>query len=67
MLTLVFLVCSTTSTYCYSATSGVVYDNKEECIQQAVVILDRNYALQKQEGSAKEIANFKCISWGEPA
>jgi len=67
MLTLVFLVCSTTSTFCYSATSEVVYNNKEECIQEAVEILDRNYALQKQEGSTKEIAMFKCISWGEPA
>lgn len=67
MLTLVFLVCSTTSTYCYSATSGVVYDNKDDCIQEAVAILDRNYKLQKQEESPKEIAMFKCISWGEPA
>lgn len=67
MLTLIFLVCSTTSTHCYSATSGVVYDNKEECAEAAVVIIDRNYALQRQEGDLKEIAMFKCISWGEPA
>jgi len=67
MLTLIFLVCSTTSTFCYSATSEVVYNNKQDCIQEAVAILDRNYALQKEEGSPKEIAHFKCIAWGEPA
>ena len=67
MLTLAFLVCSTTSPYCYSATSGVTYDSKEECAEAAVVIIDRNYELQRQEGDLKEIAAFKCISWGEPA
>jgi hypothetical protein len=67
MLTLIFLVCSTTSNYCYSATSGVTYDNKEECTESAVVIIDRNYASQKQKGELTEIAVFKCISWGEPA
>jgi len=66
VITLVFLVCSTTSNFCYSATSEVVYDNKDQCIQAAVAILDRNYALQKQNNGPKEIANFKCISWGEP-
>lgn len=67
MLTLVFLVCSTTSNYCYSATSGVTYNNKEECTEGAVAIIDRNYEVQRQEGDLKEIAMFKCISWGEPA
>lgn len=67
MLTLVFLVCSTTSNYCYSATSGVTYDNKEECTEGAVAIIDRNYEVQRQEGDLKEIAMFKCIPWGEPA
>ena len=66
MLTLIFLVCSTTSTYCYSATSGVTYDSKEECAESAVVIIDRNYEAQRKEGELTEIAVFKCISWGEP-
>lgn len=67
MLTLIFLVCSTTSPYCYSATSGVTYNNEEECAEAAVVIIDRNYEVQRQEGDLKEVAAFKCISWGEPA
>jgi len=67
MLTLIFLVCSTTSTFCYSATSGVTYNNEEECVESAVAIIDRNYEMQRQEGELKEVAMFKCIAWGEPA
>jgi len=67
MITLVFLVCSTVSGECYSATSTTIHFQEEACISEAVAILERNYALQKEGKWPPEKAIFKCIEWGEPA
>ena len=67
MFSLVFLVCSPLSGSCYTATSTVVYPTEEVCKTDALDIIERNMALQKEGKMPPEQAIFKCIAWGTPS
>lgn len=64
MFTLFFLVCSTVSDKCYSATAEMIYPTEEACKEAAKSIMDRNYALQREDKMPPEVAIYKCYDWG---
>lgn len=66
MISLLFLVCSTVTGECYSATSTVVYETEQACEQDAISIMERVYALQALGQHPSERAVFYCHNWGDP-
>lgn len=66
MITLIFLVCNTTTGFCYSATSGTIHETQEACVAEAEAITKRQYALQEEGKAPPELAAYKCVDWGNP-
>lgn len=67
MFTLLFLVCNTVTGECYSAASNTIYRSVNDCTADAIMVMERNYALQAEGKGPPERAIFACYNWGSEA